>query len=87
MPGLEITILGTALPDLPSNPPPNTSVDLSALGLVGATLVLNEQNSSGDGIQSLTMSMNALRISLDAAGLLTADVTVGHTDTAVSCSE
>ncbi len=86
LPGLQISILGIPVPNLPLNPPPNTGIDLQALGIVGATLVLNEQTRSGDGINALTLSSNALHLNLDVAGLITADVTLGHADTSVNCA-
>ncbi len=86
VPGLHISILGIPVPDLPLNPPPNTGIDLQPLGIVGATLMLNEQTSGGDGVNTLTMSSNAVHLNLDVAGLVTADVTLGHADTSVNCA-
>ena len=84
--GLHITILGIEVPDLPLNPPPNTGIDLSALGIVGATLVLNEQNTGGDGVTSTSKSSNAVHLALNVAGLITADVVVGHSDASLNCA-
>jgi hypothetical protein len=86
LPGLQISILGIPVPNLPLNPPPNTGVDLHALGIVGATLVLNEQTTGGDGVNALAVSSNALHLNLDVAGLVTADVSLGHADTSVNCA-
>jgi hypothetical protein len=86
LPGLQVSILGIPVPDLPLNPPPNTGIDLHALGIAGATLVLNEQTTSGDSVNTLAMSANALHLTLDVAGLITADVTLGHADTSVNCA-
>jgi hypothetical protein len=86
LPGLQVSILGIPVPDLPLNPPPNTGIDLHALGIVGATLVLNEQTTGGDGVNALALSSNALHLNLDVAGLVTADVTLGHADTSVTCA-
>lgn len=85
--GLVITILGIEVPDLPLNPPPNTGVDLSALGIVGATLMLNEQTTGGDGVNSTSKSSNAVHLGLNVAGLITADVVVGHSDASLSCAD
>jgi hypothetical protein len=84
--GLGISILGIAIPDLPLNPPPNTGIDLSALGIAGATLVLNEQTFGGDGVTSASKSSNALHLTLDVAGLITADVIVAHSDASLDCA-
>lgn len=86
LPGLVVSILGTPIPNLPLNPPPNTGIDLQGLGIAGATLMLNERSSSGDGIHSLAESTNALHFNLNAAGLISADVTLGHAETSVNCS-
>lgn len=83
---LTISILGIEVPDLPLNPPPNTGIDLNALGLVGATLVLNEQTITGDGINAISKSSNAVHLALNVAGLITADVVVGHSDASLSCA-
>jgi hypothetical protein len=86
VPGLTIKILGIAVPNLPLNPPPNTGIDLHALGIVGATLMLNEQKITGDGVNSLAGSTNAVHLNLNIAGLITADVTLGHAETSVLCA-
>lgn len=80
-----ITILGTAVPGLPLNPPPNTNVDLGALGIVGATLILNEQTTTGDGVHSLARATNAIHLTLDVAQLVTADVIIAHSDVSLAC--
>lgn len=82
---LQISILGIPVSGLPSLPPPNTVVDLSALGIVGATLVLNEQVVEGDGSSSAFMSTNAIHLTLNSAGLATADVIIGHSDAQLQC--
>ncbi|MEP7042428.1 MAG: choice-of-anchor P family protein [Dokdonella sp.] len=86
LPGLQVSILGIAVPNLPLNPPPNTGINLQALGIVGATLMLNEQTTGGDGVNSMTMSTNALHLNIDVAGLITADVTLGHADISLLCN-
>ncbi len=85
--GLHLSILGIDVPDLPLNPAPNTTVDLSALGVLGASLVLNEQTVSGDGITTIAKSSNALHLTLAMAGLITADVVVAHSEGALDCSQ
>lgn len=62
--------------------PPNTTVDLNALGIVGATLVLNEQTLTGDGLASRGVSVNAFHLSLNVLGALgvTGEVILGHSD-------
>jgi hypothetical protein len=83
---LQIKILGTSVPDLPLNPPPNTSIDLAALGIANASLVLNEQTISGDGVTSGGLATNALHLSLDAVGgLISADVVIAHSDSLLAC--
>lgn len=84
---LGISILGIQVPALPTNPAPNTTIDLAPLGIVGATLVLNEQAIAGDGINWSSMSSNAVHLTLDVAGLITADVTVGHSDSMLDCTQ
>jgi len=70
LPGLGITVLGTSLASLPTDPPPNTSITLP----VGESLVLNEQVVSGDGITSLSVTSNALHLVLNMAGIITSDI-------------
>jgi len=82
-----ISILGIPISGLPSLPPPNTSIDLAAQGIAGATLILNEQTISGDGVGWSRMTANAIHLTLDVAGLITADVTVGHTDAKLDCTQ
>lgn len=80
-----ITILGIPVSGLPLNPPPNTSVDLGALGIVGATLILNEQTTTGDGVHSLARATNAIHLTLDVAQLVTADVIIAHSEVSLAC--
>jgi hypothetical protein len=85
---LQIKILGISVPNLPSNPPANTSIDLAALGIANASLVLNEQTTSGDGVTSGGLATNALHLSLDAVGgLISADVEIAHGDTLLACPD
>jgi hypothetical protein len=80
-----VTILGIPVPGLPLNPPPNTDVDLGALGIVGATLILNEQTNTGDGVHSLARATNAIHLTLDVAQLVTADVIIAHSEVSLAC--
>jgi hypothetical protein len=82
-----VSILGIPVPNLPTLPAPNTSIDLSALGIAGATLILNERTITGDGIAMSSMVSNALRLSLNVAGLVTADVVLGHSEAKLDCTE
>ena len=84
---LRVTILGIPVPALPLNPPPNTAVDLSALGIAGATLILNEQTLSGDGVTSATLTSNALHLTLNVASLITADVVIAQSDGKLDCTQ
>ena len=85
--GVGLTIMGTPVPNIPAVPPPNTSVDLGQLGIVGATLILNERTITGDGVSSLSLSRNAMHLALDVAGLVTADVVFAHADSALDCTQ
>lgn len=85
--GVDISILGVPVPNIPLNPAPNTGVDLSALGIAGATLILNEQSITGDGINMSTLSSNALHLTLNATGVITADVVLGHSDSTLDCTQ
>ncbi len=85
--GIEISILGIAVPNLPLDPPPNTTISLAPLGIVGATLVLNEQVVGGDGVTTSSVSSNAVHLTLNVAGLITADVTIAHSDSKLDCTQ
>jgi hypothetical protein len=82
----EVTILGIPVPGLPTAPPPNTAIDLAPLGIVGATLILNERTIGGNGVDMSSMTSNALHLTLDTAGLVTADVALGHSDAKLDCT-
>lgn len=79
-----ISIIGTNVP-LPLNAAPNTAVDLNVLGIAGATLILNEQTRSGDGVHSLSTTNNALHLTLNVANLVTADVVIAHSEASLAC--
>jgi len=80
---LGISLLGINVP-VPLNPAPNTTVDIP-LGIVGATLVLNEQTIGGDGVHSLSMSSNGVHLTLNVANLVTAEVIIAHSEASLSC--
>lgn len=82
---LVVSILGINVP-IPLNPPPNTAIDLGALGILGATLVLNEQTTGGDGVTSVTKQVTALRLTIGIAGVASANVVVARSQSALSCT-
>lgn len=82
---VQLSVLGIDVPALPLDPGPNTAIDLDVLGIAGATLVLNEQTRSGDGFSSLAVGSNALHLTLNVAGLVTADVIVAHSAVSLEC--
>ncbi|MBN8481836.1 MAG: hypothetical protein J0L88_09640 [Xanthomonadales bacterium] len=81
---LVISIAGINVP-IPVDPPPNTTVDLGALGIVGATLVLNEQTTGGDGVTSVTNTVTALRLTLGVTGVASANVVIARSESALGC--
>jgi uncharacterized repeat protein (TIGR01451 family) len=86
--GARVSALGGGLLDLPVNPPPNFTVDLSALGIVGVTLRLNEQVITGNSTQR-SISVNALRLDVSANAVLaalTGDIVIGHARVQRSCA-
>ena len=86
--GIAITILGTPVPDIPLNPPPNTTIDLAQLGLAGATLVLNEQTMGGDGVTMSSQTSNAMHLTLNSTGgLITADVAIANSSAKLDCTQ
>jgi hypothetical protein len=80
---LNITVGGTAVyVDLDSSPAPNTTL-LNAGGIIGLTIVLNEQIMTGDGINGTGMTTNALHVYFDAvdfgaASAITGNLVVGQ---------
>ncbi|HEY6939898.1 hypothetical protein [Dokdonella sp.] len=80
-----VSLLGVPVPGLPLDPPPNTAVDLGQLGIVGATLILNEQSTSGDGVHSLSTASNAIHLTMNVASLVTADVVIAHSEAGLAC--
>ena len=82
---VQLSVLGIDVPALPLDPDPNTEIDLVSLGIAGATLILNEQTRSGDGVSSLAVASNALHLTMDVAALVTADVIVAHSAVSLDC--
>lgn len=80
-----ISILGIEVPGLPSLPAPNTTIDLGNLGIAGATLILNEQTHTGDGLHSLASTSNGIHLTLNVAALATAEVIVAHSEVSLAC--
>jgi hypothetical protein len=74
---LNLSILGQDI-QVNANAGANSFIDLNALGLIGATLILNEQIADcSDSFCSMTV--NALRLSLNGlAGLFDTDIIIGH---------
>ncbi|WAK02547.1 choice-of-anchor P family protein [Methylobacter sp. YRD-M1] len=76
---LSLNILGQDIQiDADANAGPNSIIDLSVLGLVGATLILNEQIADcSDSFCSMTV--NALRLSLNGLNnIFGTDIIIGH---------
>lgn len=83
---VRLKLIGIQVP-IPLNPPPNTGVDLSQLGIVGATLLLNEQVIEGDGIQSRKKTTNGLRLTLNIIGTITGEVIIAHSSAGIDCTK
>ncbi len=83
---VELKILGIRVP-IPLNPPPNTGIDLSQLGIAGVTLILNEQTLGGDGVTARTKTSNGLRLTLNILGTITGEVIVAHASAGIDCSQ
>ncbi len=81
--GIGITSGGVPLATLPLDPGANQTLGLSLLGAT-ATLILNEQNFTGDGIASRGMEANALHLSLDSA-VLDVELVIAHSQASLSC--
>lgn len=66
------------------NPDPNTVL----LDLLGLRIVLNEQTSWGDGVNSIGLATNALRITFDdfllGGRLVSGDVILGHSQASIT---
>ena len=82
-----VTILGIPIPALPTTPAPNTTIDLASLGIAGATLILNERTIGGDGVNMSSMVSNAIHLMLATAGVITADVALGHSEAKLDCMQ
>lgn len=67
----------------------NTQIALDAFGLAGASLTLNQQIASGDGINTFGIETNAIALNLNAVNVggftgLNGDVVIGHTAASVA---
>ena len=82
-PSVGITSNGLPLATLPLDPGANQTLNLSLLGTT-ATLILNEQNFTGDGIASRGMEANALHLSLNST-LLDVELVIAHSAATLSC--
>lgn len=82
-----VFINGSQVLNLPANPAPNTGIDLSVLGLAGASLLLNEQHiSRSEGSASIDTCALAIRLNalnLGIANTLSGQVRVGHASAAL----
>jgi len=85
--GVQLSILGIAVPGIPQAPAPNTAIDLASLGIAGATLILNERAVGGDGVNTASLSTNAMHLTLNVAGLVTTDVVFAHSDSKLDCTQ
>lgn len=65
------------------NVAPNTMVNLAALGIANATLILNEQIIAGD---NSSITVNAFHLSVNIANSITTDVILGHSQASVVTS-
>lgn len=65
---LVVSVLGATVATVDGTVAPNFGIDLSTV-LGGATLVLNEQTLTGDGITQRGISTNAINISLENVGV------------------
>lgn len=81
VPGLAISLQGTALADIPTNPTPNTELSIGSL----LTLVLNERDVTGDGISTRGVSTNALRLDVNVLDVITAHVVLSHAEASITC--
>lgn len=80
---IDLSITGVDVANIPSDPAANTTV---ATGVIGATLVVNEQTLTGDGISGLGVASNAFHLSLNIAGIITADVVISHAQASIACN-
>lgn len=80
---LAISVLGVPLV-IPVDPAPNTVLIDSA----GVRIVLNEQSSSGDGVNVRGIEVNAIHVEFTNAalglGLLNGDIVISHSEAALS---
>lgn len=79
-PGVTVEVAGAGLITVPLNPDANTGINLGSLG----SLIINEQNFTGDGISSRGMASNALHLTLNT-GVLNAEVVIAHSEASLTC--
>ncbi|MFC5051432.1 hypothetical protein ACFPK9_12530 [Rubritalea spongiae] len=76
--------IGSTSFNLSSTYSPNTELNVSAAGVAGVRVFLNEQTVSGDGISDSYMTTNAIRIDVDAVdlggslGIVSGDIIIGQ---------
>lgn len=80
---LVIRVAGTLVATLNGSIAPNTGVALTG-ALLGTSVILNQQSTTGDGLNSLALTTNAISLDLTAInvaglGALAGNVTVGPT--------
>jgi hypothetical protein len=86
---LNITVGGTAVyVNVDSSPAPNTTL-IDAGGIVGLTIVLNEQLATGNGIGATGLTTNALHVYLNGVtfngvSAITGDIVVGQSTSTLS---
>jgi hypothetical protein len=77
---LVISVLGNPVL-IPVDFDPNTTIDLGI-----ATIIINEQTITGDLVNMASVEQNALHVSLDVIGVVTADIIAGHSEASVDCT-
>lgn len=83
-----VTSLGGSVLQLDAFPAPNSTVSLSALGIAGVALVLNEQRITQTG-NSMAIEVNAVHLDVSANALLASlvgDIVIGHARAERTCA-
>lgn len=80
---ISLSITGNDVANIPSDPAVNTTV---ATGVAGVTLILNEQTVTGDGVSGIGVASNAFHLSLNIAGIITAEVVISHAEASIVCN-
>jgi hypothetical protein len=80
------TLLGNPLPSIQSSPPPNTVL----LDTLGIKVVLNEQFTGGDGVNSRSLTVNAIHVYLSNVnvanvGVLNGDIIIAQSHAQEQC--